>query len=406
MMSELPIILLLLLVVAVLLRVDFVFYLIYLVAGVYIFSRWLPGRNLRRLRVRRRYSDHAFLAERVPVELEVENTGWLPVPWLRLDETSPTALAVADPLRQVLSLRPKERTVLHYELMGRRRGYYEIGPARLTVGDLFGFSEVSAQTDAGDHLIIYPRVIPLAHVDLVSRSPFGVLHSRQPIFADPARVTGVRDYVPGDPLRSINWKSSAHAQRLLVKKLEPAVSLTAMIALDLDREVYDRQQGYAFAEWAIIVAASLANYLVDQRQAVGLACSGRDTLSQTARWTIAPRPGRVHLMKLLEWLARVEMVQTVPLTQWLPTVVTDLAWGTMVIVITPSGSEVTCRALHRLQRAGLNPVLVVIEPYGQFGVVRERARRLGFAAYHVPDEYALAQWRTRAAHMARVAGSG
>jgi hypothetical protein len=48
--------------------------------------------------------------------------------------------------------------------------------------------------------------------------------------------------------------------------------------------------------------------------------------------------------------------------------------------------------LHRLLRAGLNPVLVVVEPHGQFGVVRERARRLGVAAYQAADERELQQW--------------
>jgi uncharacterized protein (DUF58 family) len=400
MMNELPIVLFILLIIAIMLRLDFIFYLIYVVAGVYILSRWWPGRSIRRLQLRRRFNDHAFLAEKIPVDIEVVNTGWLPVPWVRLDETSPTSLLVSNPLHQVMSLRSKERTVLSYELMGRQRGYYEIGPARISVGDLFGFAEVNAQVEARDHLTVYPRVIPLAQVDLTSHSPHGTIGSRQPIFADPARVSGVREYVPGDPMRSINWKSSARAQKLLVKKLEPAVSLSTLVALDLDREAYDRQQRYAHGEWAIVVAASLANYLVEQRQAVGLACNGRDTLTHAAQWAIPPRPGRAHLMKLLEWLARVEMVETTPLAEWLPTVVHDLPWGTVVVVITASGSEATCRSLHRLKRAGLNPVLVVAEPHGQFGIVRERARRLGFAAHQVANERDLTVWRTRSGPLA------
>jgi hypothetical protein len=41
--------------------------------------------------------------------------------------------------------------------------------------------------------------------------------------------------------------------------------------------------------------------------------------------------------------------------------------------------------------------MVVVEPHGQFGVVRERARQLGFTAYLVADERDLAAWRTRRA---------
>jgi hypothetical protein len=102
-------------------------------------------------------------------------------------------------------------------------------------------------------------------------------------------------------------------------------------------------------------------------------------------------------MKLLEWLARVQLAETVPLVEWLPSAVQDLAWGTVVIVITSTGNEATCRALHRLLRAGLSPVLIVIEPHGQFGVVRERARQLGFPAHLISDERDLAAWQTRPA---------
>ena len=396
MMGELPFILLILLLIAVMLRLDFIFYLIYVLAGVYIMGRWWPGRSLRRIRVQRRFSDHAFLGETVPVELEIDNAGWLPVPWLRVDETGPQTLLVGNPVHEVISLKPREKTPLRYELIGRRRGYYEIGPARLSLGDLFGFTEVNAQLEQRNYLTVYPRVIPLAQVDLLSRSPHGTIRSRQPIFEDPDRVIGVRDYLPGDQLHTINWKSSARAQKLLVKKLEPAVSLSSVVVLDLERDAYNYQMRHMNSEWAIIVAASLAHYLTERRQAVGLASNGRDSVSHTAQWSIPPRPGRPHLMKLLEWLARVEMVETVPLAEWLPTAVHDLAWGTVVIVVTPKGDEPICRALHRLQRAGLSPVLIVVEPHGQFGAVRERARRLGFPAYLIADERDLARWQTRA----------
>jgi uncharacterized protein (DUF58 family) len=197
MMGELPFILLILLLIAVMLRLDFIFYLIYVLAGVYIMGRWWPGRSLKRIRVQRRFSDHAFLGETVPVELEIDNTGWLPVPWLRVDETDPQTLMVGNPVHEVISLKPRERTSLRYELIGRRRGYYEIGPARLSLGDLFGFTEVNAQLEQRNYLTVYPRVIPLAQVDLLSRSPHGTIRSRQPIFEDPDRIIGVRDTCRG-----------------------------------------------------------------------------------------------------------------------------------------------------------------------------------------------------------------
>jgi len=64
-----------------------------------------------------------------------------------------------------------------------------------------------------------------------------------------------------------------------------------------------------------------------------------------------------------------------------------------VIVIHPSGDDATCRTLHGLVRAGLNPILIVTEPQYQFGVLRERARRLGFPAHLMTDERDLKRWK-------------
>ncbi len=391
-MSEIPLLLLILLLMAVLLQVDFVFYIVYVLAGSYLLARWWTGRSLTRLQVQRRFTDHIFLGETCRVAIEVVNKSWLPVPWLRIEETPPLSLAADAGVHQVCSLRPKERITVHYELLGRQRGYYAIGPTALAAGDLFGFAETQGRLDALDHLTVYPRVIPLAHVALSSRSPHGAIRSQQPIFADPTRVIGKREYQRGDPLRAIDWKSSAHSGQLQVKKYEPAVSLSSSIFLDLNARAYTHQMRYSASEWAIVVAASLANYLVAQRQAVGVGCNGADPLTDACRWVIPPRPGRVHLMKLLEWLARAQLAELPALAEWLPTAALGLSWGTTVIAVCPTGDEAICRALHRLLRSGLNPVLVVVEPHGQFGVIRERARQLGVAAHLAANEDDLKRW--------------
>jgi uncharacterized protein (DUF58 family) len=218
--------------------------------------------------------------------------------------------------------------------------------------------------------------------------------SRQPIYADPARVSGVREYAPGDPVRAIDWRTSARTARLQVKKNDPAVSLPTSILLDLRSASYSRQWLRNSTEWGITVAASVATYLIEERQEVGIGSNGRDTVTGATCWTIEPRQGRGHLMKLLEWLARVEVAETEALAGWLPRAVTGLTWGATVIAISATGDDETCASLHRLRRAGLNPILLAVEPHAHFELVRERCRRLGIVAHLVADEADLRRWQT------------
>jgi len=398
--AEIPFLVLILFLIAVLLRLDFVFYLIYVLFGIYVLARWWTARGLRGVEVRRRFTDHAFLGERVTVKLELRNKTLLPIPWLRINETVPLALHAPNFVRRVTTLRPRERTSISYELDCRRRGYYPLGPLYVASGDVFGFAEAERREPATSYLTVYPEIIPLTRLGFPSRSPFGAIKSRQRIFEDPARVIGVRDYRAGDSLRRIHWKASAKERALLVKKYEPAISLQTAIFLNLNREEYDRRLRFDAPEWAIVVAASIASHLVEQRQAVGLMTNGRDPAARDGDRSgapLPPRPGRLHLMKILELLARVEAWETEPFSSWIQRASLPLSWGDTVVAITPTGDEETCRALHQLCRKGFSVILVVVEPHGQFGLIRQRARQLGFSAFLVARRRDVDRWRTTAA---------
>ncbi len=90
--------------IAAALRIEFYFNLLYLLFGVYFFSRFWMRRTLQKVRIERRFVPRAFLGELVAVEVEVENKDWLPIPWLELDEALPVPLSVPPFFRQVLSL--------------------------------------------------------------------------------------------------------------------------------------------------------------------------------------------------------------------------------------------------------------------------------------------------------------
>ena len=393
---DIPFLIILLFMLFILLRLEFIFYIIYVLFGAWVVSRWWTGRALGQIEMRRIYNDHAFLDEQVPVTLQISNRSRLPIPWLRIGEAVPLALHVPNFVRRVVTVPGRGQVALHYTLDCRHRGYYPLGPLTLNTGDLFGFGETQLQETKADHITVYPRIIPLARLGLTSNLPFGTVRTRQRLFEDPARLIGLRDYHPGDPLHRIHWKASAHSDSLLVTKLDAAISLETAILLNLNSAEYDPQWLIAASEWGIVVAASIAHHLIEQRQPVGLITNGRDPISADGRAAaVMPRAGRNHLIKLLEVLARIEVATaaTAPFASWIAQATLNLGWGATVIAITPQGDEETCRSLHRLQRAGLNAVLLVIEPTFQFALTRRRARSLGFPAYQIIQEEDLDRWR-------------
>jgi uncharacterized protein (DUF58 family) len=385
-MTDVFFLLIFLFAMAILLRMDWVYYLVYVVGGVWLFSNWWVKRSLRHLNVGRNLPGHAFYGETIAVDLRLTNRSRLPLPWLYVQETVPLNLQSGEGYqtgyRSVMSLGSRSATHYHYTLFCRRRGYYSVGPLRLSNGDLFGFVQSSWQELAPMHITVYPQVLPLSALGLPSRLPFGSVKSRQRLFEDPTRMAGVRQYTTGDSMRLIHWKASAHEDSLLVKKFDPAISLTTTVVLDLNRSAYPEQEIISGSEWGIVVAASLANHMTERRQAVGLFSNGLDLLTDKMAISVPPRLGRGHLMTVLDLLARIELHDLEqPLEQWLPNQAVDLEWGTTLLLVTPHLSEKGLWSLHTLYRRGLNATVLICARQPGFDRIRGQAEKLGIPMY-------------------------
>lgn len=406
-----------LLVCAFLFRVEFIFYIIYVCVGIYAWSYWWVPFRFSKLKASRHFQSHAFFGETVVVKLQIENPRNSALPWLEVLESVAVELAAGKTVNVAIPLKGREKAVFPYSVSSQRRGYYRIGPTTLRSGDMFGFVAEQASMLPAGYLTIYPRITPIEKLGLTSRLPFGAISSRQRLFEDPARPNGVRDYRPGDSMRQINWKVSAHTQNLVVKTLEPAINLETMVVLNLNAEDYTRWSRYSTIEWGIELAASLAAHLQERRQRVGLASNGVDPLrkshdddgalfnevtgrletqlggAEETLFSLPPNNGRGHLIKILENLARVEPSTQKPFVSWLRSSPVPLSWGGTAIVITPKADAELCQTLHTWVRRGIRPVLLVTAQSNQFSAIRSRCKQLGFVAFEVATPPDLVQMK-------------
>src|SRR5690606_14038726 len=59
------------------------------------------------------------------------------------------------------------------------RGYYRIGPARITTGDMFGFFPAVREGESFTPIIVYPRIYSMPELGLPAARPFGELKGRE-----------------------------------------------------------------------------------------------------------------------------------------------------------------------------------------------------------------------------------
>ncbi len=385
-MNDLLIFLVVLFLLATFLRDEAVFTVLYIFIGLYLAGRWWGGRSLNSLQIERIFTRRAFLGDDVNVRLELKNKGVLPLVWLRVQDSLPAELSVAGSFKRVLTLGPYGASFFEYTIQTRKRGCYPVGPFRAWSGDLFGLIDEQNADGQPESLVVYPRIYPLPRFSLPSRSPLGTMRTIQPIFEDPSRIRSKRPYTTGDSLRRIDWKASAAAGSLQVKQFEPSIALDTMIFLDLDPADYDMHTFYDSFELGIILAASAANWVITNKQAVGLVTNGADPLDLEdgkARH-FGPLPahkGQAHLMRMLDILARVIAPgrKSMPFLDLLHHAQVSLPWGSTLLVITPQVDEALFDQLFQAQRSGFNASLILAGKSVDSQKIRQQA-----AIFHIP----------------------
>lgn len=386
--------LLVLLIVAALLRNEFFFTVAYFFLGLYVLARLWIRQTTTRLDASRRFTERAFSGDQVTVDLVIENQSRLPIPWLEIHESLPVQLSTPPFHQTVVSVAGRRTHRVRYTLNCRQRGYYSIGPLTLELGDLLGLTKRSQIQVEPQHLIVYPRVLPLEKLKLPTHSPLVALPARTPLFEDPARLMGVREYQRGDSPRRIHWTATANAGRLLVKRYEPAIARETLITLNLNQADYQQRRRYTATELAITVAASLANHIiVNEKLPVGLSTEAWDPLAdQVARFHLPPRKERAHLMHILEILARVDVAETITLADLLRRESVSLPWGATIAVISSSLNERLLNTLVHLRQSGFAVTLVLIQPTHEAQTLFDRADVLGIPLHRVCQEEDARIW--------------
>lgn len=198
--------------------------------------------------------------EPLDYEIRVSNSSILAYPFVEAVVSEPSDNAVkCTKKRLVLSFVPFGSFTVKSTVKFKYRGYYEIGVESLYISDLFRLFAIRADKDNYAPVSVYPRKMTIVgdRAKALTDSPSPAL--RQDVTAENQELTGIRDYVPGDPIRDIHWKLSSKTQDLMIKQYSSVEERHVYIFCDMARsfrppekrelsDEYDRLKEYVNAE--------------------------------------------------------------------------------------------------------------------------------------------------------------
>jgi uncharacterized protein (DUF58 family) len=154
---------------------------------------------------------------------------------VRVRDTAPASCEIT-PEEHALSLAPGESRELELSILPRERGHVTLGDLHARRESGLGLAAVVERTPASQALRILPESTSEKKAQRKGpRLDAGDVALRLRRASQGSELESLREYVPSDPLRAIDWKATAKRVRPVTRLYQPERSQTLWFVLDKSR---------------------------------------------------------------------------------------------------------------------------------------------------------------------------
>jgi uncharacterized protein (DUF58 family) len=335
------------LVVAILLHVEYLYYISLALAATpgvaYLWGRW----SLNGIVASRRMPEVVTAGESSAMSVAITNRGATRRSMLVIKDNLPSGLSAESTTERFLSdILPAETAEVSYPFLARRRGVYHLGWVDLSTTDPLGIFAYHKELEALGTLVVHPRPVPLPPIKPPSAGMMVASRARARKRGEGTDLYGVREYTPGDDLRRIDWKSTAKRGKLTVVEYESGEATNLAVALDLSPGFHAGAEDESTIEYGVTLAASIASQCLRRGTEFSLIAEGQ--ASHSLRLLMSPESETAAM----DALARVRADCPDPFADTLVRFEEWLPPGAGIVVISPAVGPEAVNAARRLTALG------------------------------------------------------
>jgi uncharacterized protein (DUF58 family) len=206
-------------------------------------------------------------------------------------------------------VQPMETWQGTYHLQPLRRGDYQFGDITLRWLGPLKLVIRQGKVKAAGPVKVYPNLMDVRKYDLLLRrnrlQEIGLRNTR--MFGDGTEFERLREYLPDDEYRRINWKATARRHRPVTAQYQTERSQSVMAVLDTGRMMQSPVADIAKLDYAVNAVLLLGYVATGKGDRVGVMSFADDVLHY-----LAPRQGRGQFYRMLEVLYGVDAQQVEP----------------------------------------------------------------------------------------------
>lgn len=230
-------------------------------------------------------------------------------PWRMEVKDEPPESMPTDWQDTALTVAPATRHTLSYHVSPKQRGDFRFGDTWVRLFGRFGLVARVRCYPAAEEAKVYPNLQETAKFNMMARrgrlQQVGIRAAR--LMGAGREFESLREYMPDDEYRRIDWKASARKGKLISRQYEVERSQNIILVLDVGRTMLAEIDGIAKLDYALNAALLLAYVATLADDKVGLL-----VFADKVQTWIAPRKGKPQIYRILDALYNVEARRSEP----------------------------------------------------------------------------------------------
>ena len=235
------------------------------------------------------------------IKLRLASEYTFPV-WLTIIDEAPKVFQRRD-ISYTTQLAAKGENEIRYTLTPVKRGVYSFGRIRCFVRTRIGLVERRYNLGKERDVAVYPSYLMLNRYELLAMSnhltEMGIKRLRR--VGNNTEFEQIKDYVPGDDYRMMNWKASARTHQLKVNVYRDERSQQIFSVIDKGRVMQQSFHGMTLLDYSINAALVLSYVAMHRDDKAGLI-----TFTDKMDTFVAPSRRTGQMQRLLDALYRQE----------------------------------------------------------------------------------------------------
>lgn len=262
---------------------------------------WRFSGPVTRFEARRLREPRLSLGAENPIRLEIHHRGPRPVEFQARDE-APEQFRIGT---HILSgtVNPRETWRGLYHVRPLRRGDYQFGDLHLRWRSPLGLLFRQGRVPAAEQVKVFPNLLDVRRYDLLLRrnrlQEMGLRSSR--MFGEGTEFERMREYLPDDEFRRINWKATARRRRPVTMEYQTERSQNVITVIDCGRMMQSPVADIAKLDYVVNASLFLSYVATGKGDRVGLL-----TFADFVMHYLSPQQGRGQFYRALELLYAIE----------------------------------------------------------------------------------------------------